>query len=57
MLKSWGVVGWVADRILVSGQGPLVLVFGLRGLGPGLDNMYVWHGDYCSDVVQTIVQS
>ena len=43
MLKSYGVVGggwWVvvAYRILVSAQGPLVLGFWLRGLGPGLDN-------------------
>ena len=28
----------VANEILVSAQGPLVLCFGLKGLGPGLDN-------------------
>ena len=38
-----GEVGWVAHKILVSAQGPLVLGLGqkglgLRGLGPGLDN-------------------
>ena len=41
MLKSCGWVV-VAYRILVSSQGPLVLGFlglGLRGLGPGLDNL------------------
>ena len=44
MLKSYGV-GWVvvvAHEILVSAQGPLVFGFlclGLRGLGPGLDNL------------------
>ena len=37
---------WVAYSILVSDQGPLVLVFlglGLRGLGPGLDNNIICH--------------
>ena len=29
----------MAYRILVSAQGPLVLGFGFRGLGPGLDNI------------------
>ena len=43
ILKSYRVVGWVAHKILVSAQGPLVLGLGqkglgLRGLGPGLDN-------------------
>ena len=37
MLKSYvwwgGGVGWVAHEILVSAQGPLVLVLGLKGLG------------------------
>ena len=33
-------MGWVAHEILVSAQGPLVLGFGARGLGPGLDNIY-----------------
>ena len=36
----------VAYEILVSPQGPLVLVFlglGLRVLGPGLDNKYLIH--------------
>jgi len=28
----------VAHEILVSAQGPLVLGFGAKGLGPGLDN-------------------
>ena len=46
MLKSygWGGVGWgggVAHEILVSAQGPLVLGFGVWGLGPGLDNFPV----------------
>ena len=47
MLKSYGV-GWlggvVAHEILVSAQGPLVFGFlglGLRGLGPGLDNIFL----------------
>ena len=51
MLKSYRVVGWcgvgwggvVAHEILVSAQTPLVFGFlglGLRGLGPGLDNIY-----------------
>ena len=31
----WVVVAW---SNLVSAQGPLVLVLGLKGLGPGLDN-------------------
>ena len=45
MLKSCGVVGgcgWVAWSNLVSAQEPLVFWFlglGLRGLGPGLDNI------------------
>ena len=42
MLKSYGVGWWggvmVAYEILVSAQGPLVLGFGVKGLGPGLDN-------------------
>ena len=33
MLKSFGVVGWVAHEILVSAQGPLVLGFWVWGLG------------------------
>ena len=33
---GWWVV--VAYSILVSAQGPLVLGFGAKGLGPGLDN-------------------
>ena len=32
--------GVVAHEILVSAQGPLVLGFGAKGLGPGLDNIY-----------------
>ena len=46
MLKSYrvggGVVVVVAYEILVSAQGPLVFWFlglGLKGLGPGLDNI------------------
>ena len=43
MLKSLQVVGgWVAYRILVSAQGPLVLgfwVLGFRGFVPGLNNV------------------
>ena len=31
-----GMVGWVAHEILVSAQGPLVLVLGLRVWGQGL---------------------
>ena len=30
---------WVAWSNLVSAQGPLVLGLGLKGLGPGLDNI------------------
>ena len=33
--EAWG---GVVHKILVSAQGPLVLVLRLRGLGPGLDN-------------------
>ena len=33
---GWG--GVVAHEILVSAQGPLVLGFGAKGLGPGVDN-------------------
>ena len=29
----------VAHKILVSAQGPMVLGFGVLGLGPGLDKM------------------
>ena len=36
---GWGVRGGVAHEILVSGQGPMVLGLGLKGLVPGLDNM------------------
>ena len=40
------VIGWwggvVAHEILVSAQGPLVLGFGLKGLGPELDNLDVY---------------
>ena len=44
MLKSYGVgwcglVVWVAHKILVSAQGPLVLDFWFWDLGPGLDNI------------------
>ena len=44
MLKSYWwvvvvVVVVVAYSILVSAQGPLVLGFGAKGLGPGLDNL------------------
>ena len=38
MVGGWWVVVVVAYRILVSAQGPLVFGFGLKGLGPGLDN-------------------
>ena len=43
MLKSYSGWWWVAYSILVSAQGPLVLVlelkgFRIKGLGPGLDN-------------------
>ena len=40
MLKRYWVVEWVANEIIVSAQGPLILgfwVLGLRVLGPGLD--------------------
>ena len=40
MFKSQGWVVVVAYSILVSAQGPLVLGFGAKGLGPGLDNKY-----------------
>ena len=33
MLKSYRVVGWVAYKILVSAQDPMVLGLGLKGLG------------------------
>ena len=37
------VMGWVVVVVawsnLVSAQGPLVLGLGLKGLGPGLDNL------------------
>ena len=49
----WGGVVVVANKILVSAQGPLVFGFGFWGLGPGLDNSicskYVMHlmfGEY-----------
>ena len=32
------VGGVVAHEISVSAKGPMVLVLGLKGLGPGLDN-------------------
>ena len=41
MLKSYGVGCVVAYEILVSAQGPLVLGFGAKGLGPGLDNLWI----------------
>ena len=43
MLKSygWGGLGWVAHEILVSAQGPLVLVLGLRVWGRGLTKVMV----------------
>ena len=38
-----GTAGYmVAHEILMSSQGPLVLDFGFRGLGPGLDNSYMY---------------
>ena len=39
MLKSLGVGGWVAYSNLVSTQGPLVLVLGVRVWGQGFDNI------------------
>ena len=42
LLKVIGGVGWVvAHEVLVSAQGPLVLGFGVWGLGPGLDNKFL----------------
>ena len=38
MHNSYRVGGVVAHEILVSAQGPLVLGFWAKGLGPGLDN-------------------
>ena len=40
---DWGGLGWtgvVAHEILVSAQGPLVLGFWAKVLGPGLDNWF-----------------
>ena len=50
-LRLWDGVGWVAYEILVSAQGPLVLGFGAKGLGPGpgLDNcshLYIYISRY-----------
>ena len=33
-------MGWVAHKILVSAQGPLVLGSGAKILGPGLENIH-----------------
>ena len=41
------VGGVVAHEISVSTQGPLVLVLGLKGLGPGLDNMNIEQESPC----------
>ena len=62
MLKSYGVVGkggGVAHEILVLAQGPLVFGFlclGLRGLGPGLDNTYLYcHSSLFKDLRRKIL--
>ena len=46
MLNSYRVGGLVAHEILVSAQGPLVLSFWAKGLGPGLDNKSFNHCNF-----------
>ena len=53
-LKVRGGGGWVAYNILVSAKGPLLLGLGLKGFGPGLDNLpcYIPPDLKCYKIVQ-----